>query len=188
MDNINKKEELAEMLFKLIEDIGHTEELIEEIKGETNSIKDKIKQDIELIQEKLEQQSKAITNKNLENKDGDSEIKVINQKIDTLNNEIKNLKKLKNNFIEINELANLDYSIAQKVILKKEIKRWQAMVIGILSAFSILSIIFFIFIGNLSMESAVTYIGFSIPFCIAIYSINNNLKKLNSQKNGIKEK
>lgn len=188
MSNIDKKEELTETLFKLIEDIGHTEELIEEIKKETHLIRDTIKQDIELIQEKLEQQSKAIIAENLENSDGDSAFKEINQKIDKLNNEIQNLKKLKSNSIDINELINLDDAAAQKVLLKKEIKRWQTMIVGILSAFLVFSIGFFIFSGRLSMEMAIAYIGFSMPFCIAIYSINNNLKKINSQKNAIKQK
>ena len=188
MSNIDKKEELTETLFKLIEDIGHTEELIEEMKKETHLIRDTIKQDIELIQEKLEQQSKAIIAENLENSDGDSAFKEINQKIDRLNNEIQNLKKLKSNSIDINELINLDDATAQKVILKKEIKRWQTMIVGILSAFLVFSIGFFIFSGRLSMEMAIVYIGFSMPFCIAIYSINNNLKKINSQKNAIKQK
>ena len=72
--------------------------------------------------------------------------------------------------------------MAQKIILKKEITRWQIIIIGILIAFSILSIGFFVSVNEISLNTLTAYIGFCVPFCIAMYFINSNLKNLISNK------
>ena len=175
---MDSKEELTEMLFKLIEDIGHTEELIEEIKGETRLMKNTIKQNIELFEEKLEQQSRAISARNLENSEEDSKFEEINQKIESINNEIKNLKNLKDS-IKTGKTINIDYSA--KHTLKSKMTKWQMMLIGSLAIFATLSIIFFLILKDISLLSVIVYIVFAVPFCMAMYFFNDHLKKIKNK-------
>ncbi len=193
MDNANTKEELAEMLFKLIEDIGHTENLIEEIKQEMQLIKETFQNSmphaeiLSSIREELDRQSKIIDefNSNININNITTLDENIKEKIISLENDINNIKNKNNSILDsinINELSNISDTMAQKLILKKEIKTWQIMIIGILTTFSIFSIGFFIFISKISIGTILAYIAFCIPFCIAMYFINNNLHNLISNK------
>ena len=192
MNNTNK-EELTEMLFKLIEDIGHTEELIEEVKQETQLIKETIQQNmpdtdkLSLMQEELERQAKIIDSfiGNTHINDAQHIESTIKDKLIALEKDIKNIKNTKNNILDsinVDELSNISDTMAQKIILKKEITRWQIIIIGILIAFSILSIGFFVSVNEISLNTLTAYIGFCVPFCIAMYFINSNLKNLISNK------
>lgn len=198
MNNTNK-EELTEMLFKLIEDIGHTEELIEEVKQETQLIKETIQQNmpdtdkLSLMQEELERQAKIIDSfsGNTHINDAQHIESTIKDKLIALEKDIKNIKNTKNNILDsinVDELSNISDTMAQKIILKKEITRWQIIIIGILIAFSILSIGFFVSVNEISLNTLTAYIGFCVPFCIAMYFINSNLKNLISNKKSIPAK
>ena len=180
MNSIDKKEELTETLFELIEYVSHTEEQIEEVKKETNLIKDTVKKYIGVIQKQLEQQSKAITDakalsnadsKGIEGADEDSKIKEIRAQINAINSKIKTLENISANMYQLDE-EDLEY----------QIRRWQFMLIGILVAFSLLTILIFLLGGRFTMEKAIIFLGFTTPFAIAIGVVALNLRRLTSQQ------
>lgn len=191
------REELAETVFKLIEDVGYTEDLIEEIKKETKSIREMLKKDssnidklssmeynISLIQEEQVRQAKIIT------QISDNDFNLIkNEVIDTpqvttLTNKVAELEK------EILLFKKQDFNIPnqpQKSILKKEIVKWQKIILGILIFLALQSIYFFTFVFEKQTGGMALLIFFIsiLPFCIAMFVINNNLKKLISEDKSI---
>lgn len=202
------REELAESVFKLIEDVGYAEDLIEEIKKETHLIRESLKNDsinidkiasiqynISLIQEEQVRLAKVIADISENDfnliKDeiiDNSEISNISSRLQKIEDEIKNIKdSKKQNPLDIDDLSNLNETLVQKSILKKEITRWQSIMIGVLVFLAFISIYFFGFVfNNQSSNSAILIYFIAIfPFCAAMYLINNNLKQLISQEKSI---
>ncbi|RAX51377.1 hypothetical protein CCY99_09190 [Helicobacter sp. 16-1353] len=202
------REELAEAVFKLIEDLGYAEDLIAEVKKETEMIRETLKSDssnidkissiqynISLIQEEQVRLAKVIAG--ISDNDfnlikdevmDDSKISNLSLKIQQLEDEIKNIKdSKKNSDFDINDLSNINETFVQKSILKKEITRWQSIIIGILVTLAAMSFYFFgfVFDKQTSQTAIIIFLIAVFPFCAAMYVINNNLKKLISQEKSI---
>lgn len=199
------RQELAQEIFKLIEDIEHAEDIIKDIKEETQAIKESLKADsgnidkissiqynISLIQEEQLRLAKVVANMSESNdftlvKDeviDNSTMSTIIDRIQKLENEIKIFKDSRNIDTFSGDLSSLSDTLTAKSILKKEITRWQSIIIGILVFLAFISFYFFGFVFSKqdSTNGILIYFIAVVPFSIAMYMVNNHIKRLISQE------
>ncbi len=159
-------EDLTEIIFKLAEDISYTEETIEEIK-----------------KEQLRQAEILKTIKTTDSNNKNIEIETLIGKITALESKFQDIN-------NTNELENISENLNQKSLLKKEITRYQSIIIGCLVFLVIIIMYFFGFVFDTQIAGAaiVVFLIAVLPFTLAIYFFNNNIKNLISQEKRISSK
>lgn len=192
------REELAESVFKLMEDVAYAEELIDEIKAESQIIRESFKQNSQIkaletiqniiatIQEEQSRQAKIIDNidsESIPTIEANGAISNLKQQIQELENNLKILKE------SSQSLGDLNNPLLQKSILKKEIKSWQNTMIYILIFLALGSVGFFwVILPDINTLHIALFATAILPFCIAILVINSKLKSLISTEKVIPNK
>ncbi|MDE6886816.1 MAG: hypothetical protein K2P17_07255 [Helicobacteraceae bacterium] len=167
----SKLDDLSDTMFKLIEDIGEVEEAVEGNKKEIEELKVLIDTTKEAQVSQNETFQKFISSNN------------IGELSDSLSKFQTRFTKLESNIqtiISSGILDELSNSLSQKDLLKKEIKKWQMIMLTILIFVTIVSVAFFAFVFKSQITSiAVGIFAIAIlPFVVAIFIINENVKKL----------
>lgn len=182
----NDKEEILELIFNALENIERIENLTHSTREEIEALKGAIApsslSDVEEIRQ--EQQRLAGIVANIANNDlADSpKIRSLHEGLERLESRFRRIEQ-GHAAIEDNDLKNVNDVLFQKSVLKREIGRWQTIMIGILAFLGLLSIYFFGFVFNKQTAGSaiVIYLIATFPFCAALYVINGNLKRLISQ-------
>lgn len=164
MDEQSKIDSLSDTLFELMENISSVEESLEqfkaEMKGEVESLK------TALDESKADLKAKADLAKSAQSKRADSE----------LAKRFKRLEANVNTIIESGVLDTLSKKISAKMLIKKEIRRYQLMIMLILLLVGGGMAGFFYFNLATTQENLIALGAGLLPFIIALLVINRNLK------------
>ncbi len=162
MEEQDRLDSLSDTLFELMENISNVEESLENFKSE-------MKAEVESLKSALNQSkadSKADLAKKAQSKKADSEL-------------AKRFKKLEanvNTIIDSGVLESLSKKISAKMLIKKEIRRYQFMIMLILVLVIAGIAGFFYFNLSTTMENLIALGAGLVPFIIALLIINRNLK------------
>lgn len=161
MEEQNKIDSLADTLFELMENISSVEESLEKFKGEVKGEIDGLKSSIDSL------------------KSGESAKKQTPQskKVDSeLAKRFKRLESNINSVISSGALEVLSKKIDKKALIKKEIRRYQFMIMFVLVLIAGGSAAFFYLKLSTTMENLIAFGAVMAVFLIALLVINNNLK------------
>lgn len=164
MDEQSKLDSLSETLFELMENISSVEESLEQFKAEIKSEVESLKSALD--KSKADLKTKADSPKSAPNKRADSEL-------------AKRFKKLEanvNTIIESGALDTLSKKISAKMLIKKEIRRYQFMIMFVLLLVGVGIAGFFYFNLATTNENLIALGAGLVPFIIAIFVINRNLR------------
>ncbi|RDU63985.1 hypothetical protein [Helicobacter sp. MIT 14-3879] len=167
----SKIDDLSDTMFKLIEDISDVEDKIEETKKDIKALVESFESNLSTIKETQTSQAEVIE-------------KLNNNDITNIINKVVKLETNINSIVDSGLLNEVSSKINNKIMLKKEISKWQMIMIGILIFLGLESLFFFIFVFNSATQGNALIALFIavLPFIIAMYFINNNLKKLISEE------
>lgn len=173
----SKINDLSDTMFKIIEDVSQTEENIENILNEINTLKESISHNATSMQNLKQSQDEMLQKINNNNNNDMSKISAKVIKLE------ENINKL----LGSGMLEELSKNIDNKVILKKQITKWQMFMVGILVFLAFDSVFFFIFIANATMHNTILIAFFIsvLPFIIAMAFVQNNVKNLIAQEKAI---
>lgn len=164
MDEQSKLDSLSDTLFELMENISSVEESLEQFKAEMKSEVESLK--TALDESKADLKAKADLAKTAQSKRVDSEL-------------AKRFKKLEanvNTIIESGVLDTLSKKISAKMLIKKEIRRYQLMIMLVLLLVGGGMAGFFYFNLATTQENLIALGAGLLPFIIALLVINRNLK------------
>lgn len=163
-----KIESLSETMFQLSENVAEVEDNLEELKNNIETLKtsfEGIKNGAQ-TDEKLDSHIK--------------EIESLNKKISDFEIRFNKMEKNLSSIAGSGMIEHIGNRIQIKELLKQEIKRHQMILISIVLLCALLSIAFFVvvFPANASSMGLLIYVVAILPFIIALFIINNGLKKL----------
>ena len=164
MDEQNRLDSLSDTLFELMENISSVEESLEQFKAEIKAEVESLK--TALDESKANLKAKADSAKNAQSKRADSE----------LAKRFKRLEANVNTIIESGVLDTLSKKISAKMLIKKEIRRYQFMIMFVLLLVGGGIAGFFYFNLATTQENLIALGAGLLPFIIALLVINRNLK------------
>ena len=160
MEEQNKIDSLADTLFELMENISSVEDSLEKFKGEVKSEVEGLKSSLDSLK------SGESSKKSAQSKKVDSE----------LAKRFKRLESNINSVISSGALEVLSKKIDKKALIKKEIRRYQFMIIFVLLLIAGGSGAFFYLKLSTTLENLIAFGAVMAVFLIALLVINNNLK------------
>lgn len=169
---ISKIEDLSDTMFKIIEDVSQTEEIVENLQNEVKTLKESIENNTASMQNLKQSQDEILS------KIGNDDLSQVAIKVAKLEANIN--KVLGSGMLE--ELSN---KIDNKAMLKKQATKWQMITVGILVFLGIESVCFFMFFNNGGSGTLAAFAIAVLPFVIAMIFIHNNVKTLIAQEKAI---
>lgn len=163
MEEKNKLDSLADTLFELMENISGVEESLEKFKAEIKGEVDELKLSIN----SLKQGESNNPQQNVQSKKVESEL-------------AKRFKKLEsnvNNIVGSGVLEALSKKIDVKMLIKREIRRYQSMIIFIVLLAFVGSAGFLYLNLTKSQENLMVFGGLMAVLIIALVVVNLNLKR-----------
>lgn len=163
IESQNRLDSLQDTLFELMENISSVEESLEQFKTEIKSEAESLKTTLDDL--KADFKSKAPLAKSTQNKKASSD----------LTRRFKKLEANINTIIDSGVLDAISKKLNAKMLIKKEIRRYQFMIMFVLSLVGIGIVGFFYFNLATTQENLIALICALVPFIIALFIINKNL-------------